>query len=345
MSDTEFPLSESDISFNPNKPVPSPHKYETLPGGHIKKRPHRHSRGEIPSEDKDYFKSLKEREVDDRRMVRQQIDEALQDFELDEEAVEEYSPQFFDDWDYDEILRAEYRLEEQGIEVLPSSSDILDTSDADLENNESHEEKVARYELHKDKLATKQKYISQLMETITTVVYGVPDIRSDELMELVEKFREDAELTPDEIGIFRSIAESYQKKHDTVVEYHESLSVEEIYSACFGKPPSGHVESEIGPMTILIRCYDPHDYAHAYYFNSQKANQLTESDIKHASSSDGLAFRSVVDPRLHGVVIMENATRGLLPLFRRMEIRDHEEQHQINKLFSPMEQKMSDDWI
>lgn len=344
MPDSEITFSE--IPSNPTKIIPSPKQFEILPGGHVKKRPHSH--GKTPLEDKAYFKGSKEREGVDRRMVRQQIDEALRDFESGEEARDTYSPQFFEDWENDEIIRAENRLEELGIDsisILIYTVDTSDTSVTEVEDTKTREEKVEQFELRKERIVRKQRCISQLMETIATVIYEVPDITPNEIMELVEDYREKAELTPHEVGIFRSIAESYKRKHDTVVDYYESLSSEDIYEACFGNRPSGPVDCESGPMTLNLRCYDLQDYAHAFFYNSQKVNQLTESNIKRASSSDGVAFRNVADPRLHGVVIMENATRGLLPYARRLEIRDHEEQHQINKLFSPMEQKMSDDFV
>lgn len=317
--------------------------------GSIKRRPHRHSRGSLTSDDVAYHKGLDVKERVSNFDLKQQIEEGIQEFEEERNNERELITQIWEDWDENEIERADIREVERtetnnAIEE-PSGISHTDPVDVLVSLKQRHgQEGLQRVERFKSDLIELQRTIAQAITSINYVISEEPDLSVDEIMDVVIWSAGDTnKLPPSVISRFRSSIESYVLKHQVVQEY-ATLSPSDLFSASFGGTPYGDVKVEKGPMTLNLIVSEPHDYVFAYHWwdflNSQR--QITDEDERHALSSGGVAFSSVRDPRLQGVIIMENATNGK----RQPDyVRVHEEQHQFNKLFSPVEKQLAENDI
>lgn len=277
-----------------------------------------------------------------------EIEDGLEAIESEDRVIEDYYPEATEDWDDQEIDRMRYLFQEQGIVTMPRQgeleklADVLDKQADDRQIRREDKEKLHMQRL--EKIRAKQIGAARIIESLSIHIAYSPDSTVDEMMNLVTDQAQDIGLETSDINAFQTALESYVAKHKTVEEYYRFLSPEAVFSACFDQLPKGVVEMEKGAMTLLLRCFDKDDYAMAFYHSRSTVPQLSGDQIKHALSSGGLAFSDVADPRLHGTIILENAVGGRSSPSRR-EIEAHEQQHQINKLFSPVEYQLSNDFM
>lgn len=307
--------------------------YIRQPGGKVKKRPHKHSRGNLTSEATSYIKGLPIKDKVDKKNLKVEIEEGLLLHEMENTSPDELITDSWEDWDYKEINNSQelYRVWDTS---LPFSENRK------LNGIENKSKRSLLYEEKKSELVELQLKVAEKISHIQKLINATPDISVDELMRVVTDGS--SEFTSDILEKFRSSFISYSQKHKRVKEYC-AISENEpelIYESAFGRKPRGKILIEHGPMTINIVCFDKDDYTAGFYWNQLASNnsQLNEHHHKHALSSGGVAFFGVKDPRLYGIVIMENATDGI----RQPEaVKIHEEQHQYNKLFSPVEANLA----
>lgn len=263
---------------------------------------------------------------------------------------DEYPADNWEDWDYQEIQKAEQDLDELATyrEFDPSDEvkkiHPLEPADAVLSKSERIQKRSERLTDFRTKQVKQHKAIAEAAERLSGAVASNPDISLSQIMSIVNDFAPKAMLTEEHYELFSIAAGRYVEKHKIAEEYFDGLSPKEVYKAAFGKDVNGRIEIEKGSMTILLRLYDEVDYAHGFYARSANLS-LDEPMIKHATSSAGGAVATTDDPRLNGIIILENASSGLYSQQFRHDLRVHEEQHQFNKLFSPIEARIGKDSI
>lgn len=280
-----------------------------------------------------------------------QTEDVIGEVEDEQISLSEYLTDNWEDWDYQEIQKTEQDLDELATyhEFDPEHEvkkiHQLKGDEEGLSESERIQKRFERLTAFHTKQVKQQKAIADAAERLSATVTSNPDISLGEIMSIVNDFAPRAMLTEEHYELLSIAAGRYVKKHKIAEEYFTSLSPQGVFKAAFGKDANGRIEIEKGPMTILLRLFDEVDYAHGFYSHASNLS-LDEPMIKHATSSAGAAVNTTDDPRLTGIIILENnTTNGLYPKEFRDDLRAHEEQHQFNKLFSPIEARIGKDRI
>ncbi|MEK7494368.1 MAG: hypothetical protein AAB615_00680, partial [Patescibacteria group bacterium] len=114
----------------------------------------------------------------------------------------------------------------------------------------------------------------------------------------------------------------------------------ELYESLFERKPKGKIEVVEGPITLYFRCDNPDDYALIFTQSFVNGREARKEEMEMAGRSGGVSIGSAPIINLQGCITAENTSRirknGLskegLQEYQE-EIRAHEEQHAIRRLF------------
>lgn len=345
------------------------HAFEEIPGGEIRRRfdkHHRKSTRHAPGEVA-YRKGLKVKNNVDRTGKKQQIKEGVETWEEGNEILlDTYNDLYDNDVDIVEengflqcskakTLLDEWKKEEnptpfnpwaelKGLQMMRRFA----SEDRVLSQEEKRLFLHEKLNTYKNELLAQEVGKRQLIANIWNTITDNPDINEQQLNELIFLEGSAIRLNSEQRGYFLKAIEAYAQKHAAVTYYAETYpDPENFYTACFQKYPQGKVDVSVGSMTVLFRCFDASDYAEAEFFGEDQSQFPTPEDkLQAAMKTGGVALRDgAAIPELQGTIIVENAAHnkeGVSSVIRdtaySLAIKQHEEQHQFNKLFSPLEQ-------
>lgn len=214
---------------------------------------------------------------------------------------------------------------------------------------EQHDIIRERIKLYRQRLTEQRKGIATILQDINDSIQASSDIESAILWAKVAESAATNRLSKRQLEAFDRALTEYEHKHFAVTYYRREYPNDaELYAACIGTMPHGKVDVIVGPMMLAFRCWDERDYAQIY------TGSQDEEAIIQASLTKGATLAMSKVPQLDGVIIGENGPRLLQTAHRievtqdasgnaPLEIADkvliHEQQHLINKLFIPIEQR------
>lgn len=196
----------------------------------------------------------------------------------------------------------------------------------------SHEEKRAKLEEFKDKLAYQKEGIAETQEALMWLIRKNPGISYDEFHDAAFDYARRYGL--DQSGHFSidEIFSEYERRHHRIEEMRRIFPSDfALYTAIFNQPPKGKIEVIKGPMTLYFKCHDPRDYALVRSGAFLESRAPTPHEIDASNMSSGVNIGKSLVKGLEGTLAAENSR------FVREEDSEktfiHEEQHAIKRLF------------
>ncbi len=194
----------------------------------------------------------------------------------------------------------------------------------------------------RQRLSWQKKGIGATIEKLHQEVRKDPDASRSELRKIVDDAAVRYALTYDHRLNFEIAIEKYAKRHEAVEKYRKLYPNDaDLFAACFDVRPHGTVKVTKGPMTLCFTCEDKRDYITATTFqrNTLDPKKLEELQ-KRSESSIGMALHTVRPPELESTVTLvwpyyENGAG--IGWREQHKTLVHEDQHQFNKLFIPVE--------
>lgn len=328
----------------------STQNFQQLTGGRIRKRkdtyPHQKPRY-LPG-DKAFFKGIVDKRKADNAYVKQQIWEGIDQFEDDKLPTYDRWDGWGGDLDQSDDHAADKKFAEEMWGVNPTGTaldarkefEVLLDHWRDSHPGDRWDRKILRERIrvYKDILVRQQMGVAAIADAILKIIYENPNTSHSTLMAVVDAFTSQSYLTSGHRQEISRIVSEYQKKHEAVEKwsalYADSAG---LYEQCFGRKPEEPIELLKGPMTLMFRCKG-NDYiaAHNYWRSGGDISKIAYNDIKDALRSGGAALNQVRIKELNGTVAIENRTY-LTTLEQQEAVRVHEERHQFNRLFRPLE--------
>lgn len=294
----------------------------------------------------------------DDRSLSLQIAEGLEDWETQKSEEQEFAYERWDDWDPQEVAIAQVDREIAGSDT--NGSGIVPYVPFDprkelrgirhLSPPERQLPKSERKEIVRDRiigfesdLLAQQERIAELVMNLGRQVAIAPDLTAEQLMSYVDRYAASAFLTSEQLNLFRNALTAYEAKHRFVNLYYHNNPPEVLFENCFGAKPEGRLIADIGPMTLRFYLNDE-DYTKArmYYKTQGDVSVITQDDRLLSQKSGGVALSEVGIGKLSGTVA---AIKGHPSDKGIATVVTHEDQHQFNKLFSPVEYYMSVDQL
>lgn len=255
------------------------------------------------------------------------VPDAIEDFEEDSDTEE---------LEINEILPySPFDAEEELKNIRKLSSDEKRL----LSKEDQIELKAQRLENFKENLIKQKEGIARTIKELRDIVDAVPKTTTLALLSRVKTLAEEYRFTNEQIDFFKKAIDEYKKKNVAVEKYRTMYADDaDLFEACFGKKPKGKIEILQSPMVLYFRCFDKNDYVFIYNFNKHLGDEtkIEQKDIDLANKSSGCALSGGKITELSGTITAENVEN----VFKEEDsesIRDHEEQHQFNKLFKPVE--------
>lgn len=262
-----------------------------------------------------YIKGIDDKEKEDRKTLRQDINDGLRDYDefdlwVEEEEVEE---------DTEEEIAEKIRLKKIYIETKHKRNEKI--------------EAAKRYRWG----------VGQTIGTLKSAIELDPDMSEEDLLSLVDSQAYGIEFSPKERELFQKGIAEYRRKHQAVErEIFITPYADELYVRCFGKQPKGKITILKHPMTIVFQCEDDQDFLWAgeYSENGGVPYKIDTSQSRFLTSA-GLALYSSQVPDLEETLILErrSITSENPNLSERIIL--HEDQHHFNKLFVPLNEEVA----
>jgi len=199
-------------------------------------------------------------------------------------------------------------------------------------------EKIAEF---KKKLIEQKKCIAEIQGKLEDIIRDDPDESESFYWRRIADLAAEHRLSLGQKIDFREAIVRYVEKHRNIGKYlkkyqelypPEQPTAEgasetagprwqrEFFKSLFGKYPQGRMELEVGPMTLLWKCYNLDDYT--LFFGGDK---------EQAKNSAGVKKNSSVLKGLEGAINAENLSSGHSRQFSE-ESKKHEEMHSIEEL-------------
>ena len=187
-----------------------------------------------------------------------------------------------------------------------------------------------RLEKYKENLYGQKRGVSEMITFLDEKIHMNPDMSQRELTNFIYARAAQLKLTPHQLTLFERGIEKYVNKHNSVQFWRKEYPDDRIlFQKCFGPYPIGDILVETGPMTLNFRCHDLRDYTIIY----NGGHYYSEESMEIANRSGGVSISECSIHQLQGCIIAENSS-----LFHYSseaeEIRTHEEQHAIKRIFS-----------
>lgn len=199
-------------------------------------------------------------------------------------------------------------------------------------NTQEKQQKLTEF---KDRLSENKEAMVGVLDDLTRGISENPDMRRDELMQLLENTANLSQLTPYQIEALKVGLRGYEVKHKFIhkirVDYPNDT---DLFEAAFKRKPKGKVAVIEGPINLYFRCYEPEDYATLRWGIFSAETDPNEAQIQEAERSGGVFLGSERPhiPALIESVTVENAHgRDASDITRRTML--HEEQHAIWQFF------------
>ena len=194
----------------------------------------------------------------------------------------------------------------------------------------------------KKNMMLQKEGIARIINDLVDAVRSSPDLTKEALTSKVMAFAPQYKLTEHNIFLFEYAIEEYADKHAAVEKYRAMYENNaDLFEACFGMKPKGKVEVIKGPMTLCFRCFDKTDYAFASSFSKHRGDEkrMAFEDLDFSSINEGVSLGEVKIEELDGTVTIENVsdTESAQIDGYSERVRIHEDQHQLNRLFIPLE--------
>ncbi len=206
---------------------------------------------------------------------------------------------------------------------------------------QSSKERLVDY---KESLRQQTLGTAETVRTLFERVQSNPAASAEELLSLVEERAPRYRFTPAQVKLFSNAIEAYEQKHEAVEAYRALYPNDaDLYEACFGVPPVGTVEVVKGPMTLCFRCFSTDDFHRAHRGDNAEDGESTVAQERTSPASvvRGGSIPRVAIDALAGTVIIEN-THLVENEHDSLRTRRHEEQHQFDRLFTPLELRESE---
>jgi len=193
--------------------------------------------------------------------------------------------------------------------------------------NLSPQEARVRFDLLKQRTLEQEQGIANTTSLLHDICYANATVTPDLLRDIVEEAAESFQFTEKQRSEFLRVVDEASERH-AKVEIYKELPPEELYELCFKKRPRGAVQVLPGLVTLHIICSEREDYLDAAVYSQTKGTTApTEEDLAHARRTGGMALREVALPELRRIITIGDTDSVL-----------HEEQHQLNSLFVPLEE-------
>ena len=185
---------------------------------------------------------------------------------------------------------------------------------------EERAEKLVRY---KEQLAVQQEGLAVTQARMAEKLQENPDMSAREIYDEFVREGSAYGITEQQKAMVSDVARTYEERRRSIREIRSQYGDDrELYKALFGKYPNGRVQIIAGPASLYVRAFDPTDYGRIYYRTHDRS--LSEEDLGHAMKTGGVT--------LGGAITAENASYHNDET-ESENIRRHEEQHAIKRLF------------
>ncbi len=210
----------------------------------------------------------------------------------------------------------------------------------------------------KEDLASRYEGVSIGVKTLKDSINRNPDLSVDGLLSVIEPLAKEYSLNEEQTNYFKAVVEQYEGKHRAIRKYREMYSDDDkLFKACFGREPKGKIVVIVGPLTFHFRCFNVNDYVFAGRWEDE--DKISDENRTWLEKTAALAL---IDTKLEdlgsGTVSIENVTWMMKfsepkggkesPEERERREKDqtersrlHEEQHQFNRLFKPVDSRKS----
>lgn len=208
----------------------------------------------------------------------------------------------------------------------------------------------------REQLENQKKGVAEVIEGLLAAIKENPDLGREGLLKIVEGQATTYRFSSEQIALFLTAFDEFERKHKAVSEAYQRYNPKALFKACFGREPKGRVEVIEGPMTLTLRCFDADDYiwANTFYLHGGDENKFRAPELREIKNSKllsgGAALPTVNRQELADTINIENAANNMeiaedgLSRIKNVkwseQIMAHEEQHQINKLFKPLEHRL-----
>ncbi len=209
-------------------------------------------------------------------------------------------------------------------------------------------------------LSRRYEGVARAIQEIKAIIETDPDSSSEVLISRVNPIATENQLTEAQIKFIREAVGEYEEKHRAIKKYRDMYPDDnELFKMCFGREPHGRVTIVEGPLTLHFRCFNVDDYVLAG--RGEDEDKIKPEDRAWLEKTAALA---VTETRLkdlgRGTVSIENVTwnmevskpKGREETAEELEKRAkeygersrlHEEQHQFNRLFKPIDTQKSNE--
>lgn len=309
--------------------------FEEIPGGKVKRRVDRHIRGGLDNNGETaYNKSLNIREKDEKRIVKQQVEEGTEDYEEEKLELDDMFSEVEIE-DEPDVTKVTY-TPIGGSKLLSNFNKIKAGFHERGETSADYRGELSGI---KERLVEQERVIAKILKGLYIRICENPD-KIDDLSAYVKEeskgYLTDSQTTQLTLGI-----DGYREKHAAVDNFYDVYPENDLYHVCFGVFPNGKVHVVKGPMTLFFQIYNPEDYTRAFYNNKVASGiSIEEPERKFAALTGGGAVGYVNEPQLSGTLTIENSSQNSFD-YRRV-VRAHEDQHQFNKLFIPIVRELRD---
>ena len=252
---------------------------------------------------------------------------------------------FYETWDRWDMWDTEPPTTPKDIlgESPKASMDNLDeikkaVSEKGLDDWSSHQNIRDSAERLRQDAMIRQVQTARIINHLYTIIQENPGASSYYLMYVAKKSGLENLVSKDEYTLFQNATLEYEKKHKAVKQAIQDFPDPNVlFERCFEKKPLGKVEIVPGPMTIYFRCFDENDYFTAHEYG-RKSKSMDEKAIKEHTGGTAIWYSGITS--LQGCLTVENVS---VNGGYSNGVRIHEEKHQFNKLFRPLEYSQSVD--
>lgn len=210
----------------------------------------------------------------------------------------------------------------------------------------------------KENLSRRYEGVAKTIQAIKATIEVDSNSSSEVLISHVNPIAVEYQLTETQLKFIKEAIGEYEEKHKTIKKYREMYSDDnELFKVFFGREPHGKVIIVEGPLTLHFRCFNVDDYVLAG--RGEDKDKIKPEDRAWLEKTAALAVNETKLKDLgRGTVSLENVTwnmavskpRGREETPQEIEervkeygerSRVHEEQHQFNRLFKPVDTRKS----
>jgi len=186
------------------------------------------------------------------------------------------------------------------------------------------------FETYRRELLESMRSMAVLGAELEDWVINYPETTATELREEFEHRTQGEPMTNEMRQVAKQLIDGYGKQHETITDYTDNYTDNDLYAKIFGRRPYGPVQVFAGPVSLNFVCLDLRDYERLYegIFSDEMA-KITEGKKSRAEKSGGVSLNNAPFPELKGVINGENASVSTM---HDPEITDHEDRHVKQRL-------------